>query len=79
MSEEAEAEEDIEGDGSPVELREFATCVRDSNTGQPKKTTAKGLLMKLNRKYSKAMALVMFHRRKQASIAQKKVNRKSQL
>jgi hypothetical protein len=36
------------------------------------------LLMKLNRKYSKAMALVMFHRRKQASLAQKKVTRKSQ-
>jgi pentatricopeptide repeat-containing protein PET309 len=78
MSEEAEAEEDSEGDGSPVELAQFDTCVRDSNTGQPKKTTAKGLLMKLNRKYSKAMALVMFHRRKQASLAQKKVTRKGQ-
>lgn len=78
MSEEAEAEEDGEGDGSPVELREFDTCVRDASTGQPKKTSAKGLLMKLNRKYSKAMALVMFHRRKQASLAQKKVNRKAQ-
>lgn len=78
MSEEAEAEEDGEGDGAPVELAQFDTCVRDSNTGQPKKTTAKGMLMKLNRKYSKAMALVMFHRRKQASLAQKKVTRKSQ-
>jgi hypothetical protein len=78
MSEEAEAEEDSEGDGSPVELAQFDTCVRNANTGQPKKTTAKGLLMKLNRKYSKAMALVMFHRRKQASLAQKKVTRKSQ-
>jgi pentatricopeptide repeat protein len=71
MSEEAEAEEDSEGDGSPVELQGFNTCVRDSTTGQPKKTTAKGLLMKLNRKYSKAMALVMFHRRKQASLETK--------
>jgi len=76
MSEETEAEEDSEGEGSPVELKEFGTCVRDPNTGQPKKTTAKGLLMKLNRKYAKAMALVMFHRKKQASIAQRKVTRK---
>ena len=50
-------------------LHSFDNCVRDADTGKPKKTSAKGLLMKLNRKYAKAMALVMFHRKKQAGVA----------
>jgi pentatricopeptide repeat-containing protein PET309 len=70
MSEEAEAEEEGEGEGSVVMLHSFDNCVRDAETGKPKKTSAKGLLMKLNRKYAKAMALVMFHRKKQASLTQ---------
>jgi pentatricopeptide repeat protein len=70
-----EAEEDVEGEGSVVMLSQFDTCVRNSNDGTPKKTSAKGLLMKLNRKYSKAMALVMFHRKKQSDIATRRASR----
>lgn len=70
-----EAEEDLEGEGSVIMLPQFDTCVRNSNDGTPKKTSAKGLLMKLNRKYSKAMALVMFHRRKQSDIATRRASR----
>ena len=69
MSEEAEAEDEGEGEGSIVMLHSFDNCVRDAETGKPKTTSAKGLLMKLNRKYAKAMALVMFHRKKQAGVA----------
>ena len=47
-----------------VALPGFGTYVRESSDGRPKRTSARGLLMKLNRKYSKAMALVMFHRKK---------------
>lgn len=57
--------ESSSGSGHVVSLPHYGTFVRDPVDGQPKKTSARGLLMKLNRKYSKAMALVMFHRRKQ--------------
>lgn len=71
MTEETEDDQlDADGTGSGgavVELPEFGTCVRDPVDGRPKKTSARGLLMKLNRKYSKAMALVMFHRKKQSA------------
>jgi pentatricopeptide repeat protein len=67
-----EAEEDAEGEGGVVMLNQLDTCVRDPNDGAPKKTNAKGLLMRLNRKYSKAMALVMFHRKKQGDLAKRK-------
>lgn len=50
--------------GGVVALPGFGTYVRDPSDGRPKRTSARGLLMKLNRKYSKAMALVMFHRKK---------------
>jgi pentatricopeptide repeat protein len=72
LAEEGEEDGDLEGDGagegSVVMLNEFGTYVKDPNNGQPKKTSSKGILTRLNRKYSKAMALVMFHRRKQAGL-----------
>jgi hypothetical protein len=48
----------------PVTLPSFGDVVVRDPDGKVKQTTPRALIMRLNRKYTKAVAMIMFHRRK---------------
>ncbi|KAL7423631.1 hypothetical protein Q5752_001212 [Cryptotrichosporon argae] len=62
---EAEVEADADDAGAPARLGQGEIEVPDVQ-GRPRRTTPKALIMRLNRKYARVVALVMLHRRKEA-------------
>lgn len=52
--------------GEMVTLPDFGTMVREQD-GRPKRTTPRALILRLNKRYGRTMALVMLYRKKQIS------------
>lgn len=68
---ETEAEAEPDSDASAVRLPSFDNTTVKNDDGSTKRLSPKVMLARINRKYTRATALVMFHRRKKAQRLKK--------